>query len=82
MPVEMPELGVVNDNKPEPFVCNTCPLVPSDVGNVNIVINDVKFWSYACTSVPIARPRFVRAVDALARSDKLFADARYPLPDT
>jgi hypothetical protein len=30
-----PPPGVTKDNCPEPFVCNTCPLVPSAVGSVN-----------------------------------------------
>ena len=33
---EIPAEGVVNDNTPEPFVLNTCPLVPSVAGKVKV----------------------------------------------
>ena len=32
----IPEAGVANESTPEPFVVNTCPLVPSVAGNVNV----------------------------------------------
>ena len=47
------------DKVPAPFVCNTCPFVPSVVGNVNAFTKEVRLLSYACTSVPIVRPKDV-----------------------
>jgi hypothetical protein len=32
----IPADGVIKDNTPEPFVLNTCPLVPSVAGSVNV----------------------------------------------
>jgi len=82
LPVVTPVDGVAKEIVPDPLVCKTWPFVPSDVGKVNALTNDVRLLSWAWTSVPIANPRFVLAVDVLLSSDKLLDDAKNPAPLT
>ncbi len=52
-------------------------VVPTTVPDGAVVpAHVVKLAAYACTLVPMARPKLVRAVPVFATSDKLLAVAR------
>jgi len=82
LPVVTPVDGVTKEIVPDPLVCKTWPFVPSNVGKVNALTNDVRLLSWAWTFVPIANPRFVLALDVLVSSDKLLDDDKKPDPET